>query len=254
MAGETIIIFTKIPQAGVTKTRLIPYLNGRECALLHCAILTDIFGQLQILCQHRPDTGIAVYYTGCADRTAFLTQYYAGLRMLFDILDEENDKISQLQAFIEHQLSFVPQTGNDLGERMHNALAEVLKESVKAVLVGTDCPQLGADDFSIALRALDNHDLTIGGSADGGYYLIGFKYAYRALFENIVWSSNSVYNASICKARKRGLMVAELPSYTDIDYYEDIVKLLASNSGRLRISAPLTLKYLRYLCSDKRCD
>ncbi len=60
--------------------------------------------------------------------------------------------------------SSYPQVENDLGERMHNASIEALKKSVKAVIVGTDCPQMAASDFAAAFDVLNDHDMVIGPS------------------------------------------------------------------------------------------
>jgi len=245
MPDSTVIIFSKIPFEGHTMTRLMPQLTGRECVLLHCAILTDLLGQLQKLCQERPDVVVALYHAS-HDRACFLQEYHDGLSRLSNLLDADSARIGALRAFMDKTVSFYPQTGNDLGERMFNAEFAVLQRSAKAVIVGTDCPQLGASDFSTAFDALDRHDMVIGGSTDGGYYLIGLKEADRAVFENITWSSGNVYRDSLLNAQKRGLSVGELPIYTDIDYIEDIMKLLAEDAKRLKVTAPLTLQYLRY--------
>ena len=42
MRNNALIIFTRVPIEGRTKTRLMPYLTGIQAAKLHAAMLKDI--------------------------------------------------------------------------------------------------------------------------------------------------------------------------------------------------------------------
>ena len=74
------------------------------------------------------------------------------------------------------EFSYIPQTGDDLGERMKLAFLRCFSEGARSVvLIGSDIPDLPARIVDEAFRALDENDAVIGPAADGGYYLIGFK-------------------------------------------------------------------------------
>ncbi len=73
-------------------------------------------------------------------------------------------------------VSYIPQTGEDLGERMKLAFLRCFSEGARSVvLIGSDIPDLPARIVDEAFRALDKCGAVIGPSVDGGYYLIGFR-------------------------------------------------------------------------------
>jgi glycosyltransferase A (GT-A) superfamily protein (DUF2064 family) len=59
--------------------------------------------------------------------------------------------------------------------------------------------------------------VVLGGSDDGGYYLIGLKQAHVAPFERITWSTGSVYTETVERCREAGIEVVELPVWYDVD-------------------------------------
>ena len=66
----------------------------------------------------------------------------------------------------------------------------------KAVLIGSDIPDLSSSAIDAAFELLDASDVVLGDSGDGGYYLIGTRAPYPFLFQNIQYSTTSVYEAT----------------------------------------------------------
>jgi uncharacterized protein len=94
---------------------------------------------------------------------------------------------------------------------------------MQVIVLGTDVPDLTAEVISQANAELDGHEICLGPSEDGGYYLIAMKQPHKALFQNIQWSTSSVYTATQAAARAAGLTFAEnssLPRLRDIDFVE----------------------------------
>lgn len=116
------------------------------------------------------------------------------------------------------------QVGDDLGQRMQTAIEEVLEEHPKAVLIGGDIAQLTPDVLAKAFTELDAADVVIGPAADGGYYLIGMTEAHPELFAEMSWSNDQVAATTIARAEKKGLLVVQLKTLSDIDYWEDWVQ------------------------------
>ncbi|HYF32975.1 MAG TPA: TIGR04282 family arsenosugar biosynthesis glycosyltransferase [Chitinophagaceae bacterium] len=115
------------------------------------------------------------------------------------------------------------QQGNDLGERMSNAFAQVLADGYeKAVVIGADCPELDEAILKKAFELLNRHDVVIGPAADGGYYLLGIKKLYAGLFTGISWSSPAAFDETIGKCKAYGLSIAQLPVLHDVDYESDL--------------------------------
>ena len=59
--------------------------------------------------------------------------------------------------------------------------------------------------------------MVLGGSDDGGYYLIGIKRLHPRLFEQIDWSTERVLDQTLERAREIGLKVELLPTWYDVD-------------------------------------
>ncbi|MDX5337718.1 MAG: TIGR04282 family arsenosugar biosynthesis glycosyltransferase [Cyclobacteriaceae bacterium] len=119
------------------------------------------------------------------------------------------------------------QNGKDLGQKMKNAFHEVFSSGYqKALIIGTDCPEISESILSQAAQELDKHDLVIGPAEDGGYYLLGMNTLQMELFEGIEWSTESVLELTLAKAEKIGLRVSLLERLNDIDTEEDLRKLI----------------------------
>jgi uncharacterized protein len=65
----------------------------------------------------------------------------------------------------------------------------------------------------------------LGPSSDGGYYLLGLKFAHRRMFEDIAWSTERVAEQSLARAREIGLDVHMLPAWYDVDDIDGLRRL-----------------------------
>lgn len=117
------------------------------------------------------------------------------------------------------------QSGQDLGQRMFQALASALENHPAAILAGGDIPQLSPEVLTEAIQQLQYHDLVIGPASDGGYYLIGMKRPEPRLFEDIAWSTPTVCRQTLAKARALQLSAHILPTLHDVDEAEDWEKV-----------------------------
>lgn len=110
------------------------------------------------------------------------------------------------------------QPEGDLGARMSHAFREASGEGdVRMVLIGSDCADLRADHLRGAFEALTRHDLVLGPSSDGGYYLVGARAWHPELFKGISWSTPEVLSRTLEKARGQGLSTHLLPELGDVD-------------------------------------
>ena len=139
------------------------------------------------------------------------------------------DKIVYYSEFIEPDDIWssgyikAQQSGRDLGERMLHAFNEILDRAYsKVLIIGTDCPSLSADIINEAFERLNDHDLVLGPSMDGGYYLLGMKKPCTKLFENIAWSTATVLYHTIAVINDLNLSYHLLPLLNDIDCEADL--------------------------------
>ncbi len=192
-AHRQIILFGRYPVPGATKTRLIPILGALGAA--------DLQRQLT----ERAVAGLA------GNRTAPLSFAFAG---------GTRDQVHRWLA--RFKIRLVPQPEGDLGQRMRRMLDRALDQGAgQVVLVGTDVPGLTARHARMAFEALAGHDLVLGPSTDGGYYLVGCRRPVD-IFDAIPWGTPEVLAKSLAAAQKQGLSTALLPELYDIDTDADL--------------------------------
>jgi len=195
-----LLLFTRYPEAGKTKTRLIPELGEDGAALLQKRLTERVAYQANLLTQ-RLGIETAVHYTG----------------------GNREQMISWLGV-----LKYVEQADGDLGQRMRSAFEQTFTDGAEAaVLIGSDIPDITADLLQQAFASLRTKEVVIGPSKDGGYYLIGLvaNQALRLLpllFEKIQWSTEELFTTTINRLEKAGYDIAILPVLRDIDLPADL--------------------------------
>lgn len=119
------------------------------------------------------------------------------------------------------------QRGEDLGERMQHAFDLVLKEPMieRAIIIGSDCPQISPQLITKAFVALETHEVVIGPAQDGGYYLLGMKHVQAHLFQNKTWSSSQLLTETIEELNSLKKTVYFLPLLSDLDEEKDLYLL-----------------------------
>ena len=200
--SQHLIIFTRYPEVGKTKTRLIPLLGAEGAAHLQQK-LTE---QTLILGRSLVDKGISlrVYFTG---GNSFLMQQWLG-----------------------EDLDYLPQSGDDLGQRMGQAFIESFTQGAKqVVLIGTDCPGLTPSLMNQAFKQLTPREIVLGPAEDGGYYLIGLSRFLPALFQGIDWGSDRVLRQTQAIIQHQHYTVDYLPQLFDLDRPADWRKWLSLN-------------------------
>ena len=158
---EKLIVFTRYPEPGKTKTRLIPVLGKEGAAKLHRQLTEGTISQAKQLKNTRK-LSVEVYFTG-------------GSQQL-------------MQAWLGNDIFYQNQVTGDLGLKMATAFEMSFNAGVeKVVLIGTDCPGLNSELMALAFEELDSQDLVLGPALDGGYYLIGLRRFVPDLFRGINW-------------------------------------------------------------------
>ena len=97
------------------------------------------------------------------------------------------------------------------------------------VIIGSDCPSLSPIIINEAFERLENDDIVIGPSSDGGYYLLGMSKLIPELFQHKKWSSDSVLADTIKDTVKLQKQYSFLTELSDIDTIEDYQKFYLSN-------------------------
>lgn len=183
-----IIIFTRFPEAGKVKTRLIPTLGPKGAADLQKQMTEFTVGQAEA-------TGhpLQIRYTGGTEE--------------------------QMRNWLGTQHEYVSQSQGDLGARMSKACEDAFNAGAKKViLIGSDCPDNRTENMLKAIQLLDTTSCVLGPAFDGGYYLIGLAELKAELFCGIDWGRASVLHQTIERTRDYKL----LQTLNDVDNHWDL--------------------------------
>ncbi len=218
-----VIVFTRAPRAGNTKTRLIPALGPGGAAELHRCFLLDILGSLRDL---PADIIVAVAEA------------------------DDADPVRALLADVCPSASLVVQVGDDLGARLAQAVGDALHRGhPRVVVIGTDAPDLPTSFIEQAIELSAAHDLVLGPCRDGGYYLLGLRALVPELFHGIEWGSDLVLADTLARAQRCKLSVTLLDPWYDVDTPEALDHLRSQLSKRALAGEPITcLRTWDYLC------
>jgi rSAM/selenodomain-associated transferase 2/rSAM/selenodomain-associated transferase 1 len=196
MSRQRLIIFTRYPEPGKVKTRLIPALGKEGAASLHQAMTEHTLRWAKSLSRKNPGL-IEIWFEGG-------TQH-------------------MLEEWLGPEFNYFHQGDGDLGERMARAFQENFQRKKReVVLVGVDCPELTAFHGQAAFDALQSHELVLGPTGDGGYCLIGLKRMVPEIFKSIAWGTDSVHYETLNRAKNKGLSIKNLNILHDVDVPQDL--------------------------------
>jgi rSAM/selenodomain-associated transferase 1 len=140
------------------------------------------------------------------------------------------------------------QKGKDLGERLASALEEQWSSGFSNIIfVGTDCPLLKAKDIEETMDLLLEHEVVLGPTSDGGYFLIGFSANVPYVFQGIGWETERVFRQTIQIAHNRGLGWRCLEEKFDIDRFEDLLRFHGGLKSETVLPADAAAAQLRWL-------
>jgi rSAM/selenodomain-associated transferase 1 len=215
-------IFVKEPVPGAVKTRLVPPLSPEEACALHEALAADVFRRAGRLVK----VSVTVFYAGATP--------------------------GSLAAAMPPRAARVAQEGDDLGARLRAAFDHLLAgEGRTAVIIGSDSPDLPLPYLKRAFQRLKHHDVVLGPSVDGGYYLIGLRRALPALFEGVRWGSEAVFAQTLDAVARAGASLALLPVWYDVDDAPSLA-LLESLERARRLAGQPGLPAVREFLARRR--
>jgi rSAM/selenodomain-associated transferase 1 len=195
MKQPDLLLFAKQPVPGQVKTRLQPQCTPERAAEVAAVMI-------------RATVEVA-------------TSFWPGDVFLYGAPDTDHPLFRELAETFH--LSLANQGPGNLGDRMDRALADGVKRSGAAAVMGCDVPHCRWDTLELAHDHLSRGNNVVGPTADGGYYLIGVQRADPSLFHNVNWGGNDVLLRTAANAAKLGITLELLPILRDVDTWEDLV-------------------------------
>jgi rSAM/selenodomain-associated transferase 1 len=194
--ASRLLMFSRYPEPGQTKTRLIPHLGPEGAAALQRRMTEHVLSRMTVAAQRLP-LAITVHFAGGTQ--------------------------GQMQAWLGADVTCYPQSEGSLGDRLIAAFQQSFDQGYSsAIAIGSDCPALDYHHLAAALAALTRVDVVLGPATDGGYYLIGLRRPEPALFHAIDWGTDRVLAQTMTIAASQGLSVELLSPLTDIDRPADL--------------------------------
>lgn len=184
-----IILFAKAPISGNVKTRLQPAVTAEEAALLHTAFVWDVIEQLQRL------KGVDV-----------------------ELHTDRDTRVWDASGLVRRL-----QVDGPLQLKLLHALRNGLRSHEAAFLLGSDAPTLPLSHVESMLRS--GADVTLGPTADGGFWGILCRRIDDGMFDGVDWSSGDECRQTATSCHRAGMSVALGPEWWDVDHPHDLRRL-----------------------------
>ena len=213
--NNALILFAIMPVSGKIRSRLMPFLSLEECTSLYDCYVKDVYEKAR-------ETGADVY-----------------------VFFAPRDAKEAFKTLLGEDTVLLPQHGDNLGQKMKNAIGAVLRMGYsKVVLMGTDIPHIHTETIQNAFDNLDHKDVVIHPALDGGYYLIGMKQEYESIWNIRRYGTNTVMYDTLQHMKEENLTTSVGQMYYDIDSKEDLKQLWNDVRRGAVCNCPRTIAFL----------
>ena len=213
-SDRVLVIMAKAPRPGTVKTRLASSLS--------------------------PEAVIA-FYNCLLEDTLALARSLNSVQVA--IMCPESD-VNDLTQLAGKQAGVVAQKGEGLAAGLASVFAHFAQSGERVIAFNSDSPHLPRSVLEDAFETLAAHDVVVGPTHDGGYYLVGTKASHPTLFKNDGMGTDSALEGLLTRARALELSVGFADRFYDIDVADDLTRLAAE----LRLAperAPRTAAWLK---------
>jgi rSAM/selenodomain-associated transferase 1 len=194
--GEEILIFAKYPEAGRCKTRLAAGMGEANALAVYKALLGHTLNAA------RPTPARKILFVDPPGRVRDACEWAPGMDL------------------------YLGQSQGDLGDRLCRAMqARFDAGAGKLLLIGCDCPQISKESLCGAFRDLEERDVVLGPTEDGGYYLLGLKRPLPILFRDVPWSTDKVLEITLNILKNHSLSYLLRDTFFDVDTLEDFQRV-----------------------------
>src|SRR5512146_979809 len=192
--NRTLVIMAKAPKPGMVKTRLSQSLPSSAVTALYRCLLEDTLA----LAKSLTNVEVAVM---CRES------------------DEEG-----LADLLSNRVQIVAQKGEGLAAGLTSVFRHFTASGRQHVVAfNSDSPHLAPSVLDSAFEILATHDVVVGPTHDGGYYLVGAKAAHPALFEGDGMGTKSALDRLLMRTKVLELSTGFTEQFYDIDVANDLI-------------------------------
>jgi rSAM/selenodomain-associated transferase 1 len=197
-SDRVLVIMAKAPRLGTVKTRLTPSLSPEAVTSFYCCLLDDTLA----LARSLGDVEVAIM---CP-----------------------HSDVNDLARLAGKEVSVVAQKGEGLAAGLTSAFAHFAEgHQRRTIAFNSDSPHLPRSVLKDAFETLAAHDVVVGPTHDGGYYLVGAKAFHPTLFTLDGMGTSSALERLLFRTRALELSVAFADPFYDIDVSDDLTRLAA---------------------------
>jgi hypothetical protein len=216
-SDRVLVIMAKAPRPGEVKTRLASSLSPAAVTDFYCCLLDDTLALARSL-----ESGGVEVAIMCPD-----------------------SDVNELARLANNEASVVAQKGEGLAAGLTSVFAHFAEGHQRRVIAfNSDSPHLPRSVLEDAFETLATHDVVVGPTHDGGYYLVGAKASHPTLFAHDGMGTSSALERLLSRSRALELSVGFADRFYDIDIADDLSRLAAE----LRLDparAPRTAAWLK---------
>jgi len=214
-SDRVLVIMAKAPRPGAVKTRLTPSL---------------------------PLQAVTAFYRCLLGDTLALARSLGGVEIAIMCPDSDVNELARLAG---HGAHVVAQKGDGLAAGLTSVFAHFAEGHQRRIIAfNSDSPHLPGSVLEEAFETLAAHDVVVGPTSDGGYYLVGAKACHPMLFTGDGMGTRSALERLLSGARALELSVGLTDSFYDIDVADDLIRL-AAELQRVPARAPRTAAWLK---------
>ena len=214
-SDRVLVIMAKAPRPGEVKTRLTPSLSPTAVTAFYCCLLDDTLA----LARSLNDVEVAIM---CPD-----------------------SDVNELAQLAGNEASVVAQKGEGLAAGLNSVFAHFAEgHQRRTIAFNSDSPHLPRSVLEDSFETLAAHDVVVGPTHDGGYYLVGAKAFHPTLFARDGIGTSSALERLLSRARALELSVGFADPFYDIDVADDLTRL-AAELRLAPIRAPRTARWLK---------
>src|SRR6478672_268406 len=212
---RVLVVMAKAPRPGAVKTRLVPSLSPEAVTAFYCCLLDDTLA----LARSLQDVEVAIM---CPQRD-----------------------VKELAQLAGNQASVIAQKGEGLASGLTSVFSHFAGDKQRRTIAfNSDSPHLPRSVLEDAFETLAAHDVVVGPTHDGGYYLVGAKAFHPTLFASDGMGTSRALERLLARARALELSVSFADRFYDIDIADDLSRL----AEELRVAparAPRTAQWLK---------
>jgi rSAM/selenodomain-associated transferase 1 len=194
--NRTLVIMARAPKPGMVKTRLIEGLPSSAVTMLYRCLLED---------------------------TLALAKSLTSVEVAVMCPESDQDELAHL---LGNTVQVVAQKGEGLAAGLTSVFRHFTTAGWQHVIAfNSDSPHLAPSVLDSAFEILATHDVVVGPTHDGGYYLVGAKAAHLSLFEGDGMGTRNALDKLLTRTNALGLSTGFTEPFYDIDIANDLIQL-----------------------------